>query len=96
MMANLISSGFLLNQYWEFSALMTMKFSDSVYSCRTMSVLGLHRSHVFFAWLWIRYNISMRVQRKIRPTYNPGYVNMVTYIHFTDAVWVRVIGLFYL
>lgn len=26
---------------------------------------------------------------------SPGYVNMVTYIHFTDAVWVGVMGIFY-
>lgn len=44
-----ISTGFLVNQYLEFSALLTTKFQDSVYSCSIMSVLGLHRSHVFIA-----------------------------------------------
>jgi len=28
--------------------------------------------------------------------YNPGYVNIVTYVHFTDLVWVFVMSLLYI
>lgn len=49
--AMIMATGFLFNQFNEFRALLTMKFSDSIFSCRMMSVLGLHGSHVAFAWL---------------------------------------------
>lgn len=41
---------FLKNQVSEFGGLIPMKFSDSVYACRFISVLGLHGSHVRVAW----------------------------------------------
>lgn len=28
--------------------------------------------------------------------YNPRYVNIVTYVHFTDGVWVLVISIIYI
>jgi len=40
---------FLKNQLKEFRGLIPIKFSDSVYACRFISVLGLHRSHVIVA-----------------------------------------------
>ena len=77
---------FLYNQVKEFRRLIPIKFSDSVYACGFISVLRLHRSHVAVAWLWIRYNIVKLFKREVNIRYNPRYVNIVTYVHFTDLV----------
>merc|ERR1712168_56368 len=75
---------FLHNQLKEFRGLISIKFSDRVYACGFISVLRLHRSHVAVAWVWIGYNIMKLKKREINTRYNPRYVNIVTYVHFTD------------
>lgn len=93
--AFLMSTRFLVNQYMEFTALLVLKFQDSVFSCSMMSVLGLHGSHVFVAWVWIIYNWSMAAKGCMTLGGSPRYANIVTYIHFTDVVWFGVIGIYY-